>query len=56
MFSVMEKGVTSVALHGPEKDKLLIRDGVDAACLTACLRKKLLEDIREETLVIIFVL
>ncbi|XVF77267.1 hypothetical protein PTKIN_Ptkin14bG0029500 [Pterospermum kingtungense] len=38
----MKTGVISVALHGPEKDKLLIiGDGVDAACLTACLRKKL---------------
>ncbi|XP_038996181.1 heavy metal-associated isoprenylated plant protein 47-like [Hibiscus syriacus] len=35
-------GVTSVALHGPEKDKLMILgDGVDAACLTEALRKKL---------------
>ncbi|XP_021287408.1 heavy metal-associated isoprenylated plant protein 47-like [Herrania umbratica] len=35
-------GVTSVALHGPEKDKLMIEgDGVDAACLTSSLRKKL---------------
>ncbi|KAK6229833.1 hypothetical protein QQP08_021089 [Theobroma cacao] len=35
-------GVTSVALHGPEKDKLIIvGDGVDAACLTSSLRKKL---------------
>ena len=32
----------SVALHGPEKDKLIIvGDGVDAVCLTSCLRKKL---------------
>ncbi|XWS08153.1 hypothetical protein CRYUN_Cryun41cG0055900 [Craigia yunnanensis] len=35
-------GVASVALHGPEKDKLMIvGDGVDAACLTSSLRKKL---------------
>ncbi|GMI63800.1 hypothetical protein HRI_000049300 [Hibiscus trionum] len=35
-------GVTSVALHGPEKDKLVIvGDGVDAVCLTKALRKKL---------------
>ncbi|KAK9046267.1 hypothetical protein V6N11_052159 [Hibiscus sabdariffa] len=35
-------GVTSVALDGPEKDKLVILgDGVDAACLTEALRKKL---------------
>ena len=31
-----------MALHGPEKDKLMIiGDGVDAACLTESLRKKL---------------
>ncbi|TYH21063.1 hypothetical protein ES288_A04G012900v1 [Gossypium darwinii] len=35
-------GVTSVALHGPEKDKLMILgEGMDAACLTEALRKKL---------------
>ncbi|KAK8579094.1 hypothetical protein V6N12_069427 [Hibiscus sabdariffa] len=35
-------GVTSVALEGAEKDKLvIIGDGVDAACLTEALRKKL---------------
>ncbi|XVE50789.1 hypothetical protein DITRI_Ditri01bG0191200 [Diplodiscus trichospermus] len=35
-------GVISVALHGPEKDKLMIvGDGVDAAELTGSLRKKL---------------
>ncbi|XVF38210.1 hypothetical protein REPUB_Repub20aG0080700 [Reevesia pubescens] len=35
-------GVTSLALDGPENDKLMIEgDGVDAACLTASLRKKL---------------
>ncbi|XVF77268.1 hypothetical protein PTKIN_Ptkin14bG0029600 [Pterospermum kingtungense] len=41
-IAAVADGVISVALHGPEKDKLLIiGDGVDAACLTACLRKKL---------------
>ncbi|XP_021287667.1 heavy metal-associated isoprenylated plant protein 47-like isoform X2 [Herrania umbratica] len=35
-------GVISVGLHGPEKDKLMIvGDGIDAACLTESLRKKL---------------
>nr|KJB62822.1 hypothetical protein B456_009G438600 [Gossypium raimondii] len=35
-------GVNSVALHGPEKDKLMILgEGVDVACLTEALRKKL---------------
>ncbi|XWS11315.1 hypothetical protein CRYUN_Cryun38cG0073000 [Craigia yunnanensis] len=35
-------GVVSVALHGPEKDKLMIvGDGVDAVSLTSSLRKKL---------------
>ncbi|KAK8691171.1 hypothetical protein V6N13_074690 [Hibiscus sabdariffa] len=35
-------GVISVALEGAEKDKLvIIGDGVDAACLTEALRKKL---------------
>ncbi|XP_022732849.1 heavy metal-associated isoprenylated plant protein 47-like [Durio zibethinus] len=34
-------GVISVALHGAEKDKLMIvGDGVDAVCLTSSLRKK----------------
>ncbi|XVF03687.1 hypothetical protein REPUB_Repub05bG0015000 [Reevesia pubescens] len=41
-IAAVADGVTSVALHGPEKDKLMIvGDGVDAACLTASLRKKL---------------
>ncbi|XVF03689.1 hypothetical protein REPUB_Repub05bG0015200 [Reevesia pubescens] len=41
-IAAVADGVTSVALHGPEKDKLMIEgDGVDAACLTASLRKKL---------------
>ncbi|XVF77848.1 hypothetical protein PTKIN_Ptkin14bG0080100 [Pterospermum kingtungense] len=52
-IAAVADGVTSVAFHGPEKDKLLIiGDGVDAACLTACLRKKLcyasLEIVEEE--------
>ncbi|XVF03683.1 hypothetical protein REPUB_Repub05bG0014700 [Reevesia pubescens] len=35
-------GVVSVALHGSEKDKLMIvGDGIDAVCLTNSLRKKL---------------
>lgn len=35
-------GVNSVALHGPEKDKLMILgERVDVACLTEALRKKL---------------
>ncbi|PPS13715.1 hypothetical protein GOBAR_AA06835 [Gossypium barbadense] len=35
-------GVNSVALHGPEKDKLMILgEGVDVACLAEALRKKL---------------
>ncbi|EOY12104.1 Heavy metal transport/detoxification superfamily protein, putative [Theobroma cacao] len=35
-------GVISVELQGPEKDKLMIvGDGIDAACLTWYLRKKL---------------
>ncbi|TYI31811.1 hypothetical protein ES332_A04G011600v1 [Gossypium tomentosum] len=35
-------GVNSVALHGPEKDKLMILgEGVDVACLAEELRKKL---------------
>ncbi|XVE50788.1 hypothetical protein DITRI_Ditri01bG0191100 [Diplodiscus trichospermus] len=35
-------GVVSVALHGPDKDKLMITgDGIDAVCLTSCLRKEL---------------
>ncbi|XVE50791.1 hypothetical protein DITRI_Ditri01bG0191400 [Diplodiscus trichospermus] len=34
-------GVVSVALHGPEKDKLMITgEEIDAVCLTSCLRKK----------------
>ncbi|XVF03688.1 hypothetical protein REPUB_Repub05bG0015100 [Reevesia pubescens] len=41
-IAAVADGVTSVALHGPEKDKLMIEgDGVDAPCLTASLRKKL---------------
>ncbi|XWS27762.1 hypothetical protein CRYUN_Cryun25bG0008500 [Craigia yunnanensis] len=41
-------GVTSVALHGPEKDKLMIvGEGIDAACLTSSLRKKLCHAILE---------
>ncbi|GKV43840.1 hypothetical protein SLEP1_g51089 [Rubroshorea leprosula] len=42
------EGVTSVALQGPDKDKLVIEgDGVDAACLTKSLRKKLCHAILE---------
>ncbi|OMP04288.1 putative metal ion binding protein [Corchorus olitorius] len=41
-IAAVADGVISVALHGPEKDKLMIvGDGVDAACLTSSLRKKL---------------
>ncbi|XVE50790.1 hypothetical protein DITRI_Ditri01bG0191300 [Diplodiscus trichospermus] len=41
-IAAVADGVTSVALHGPEKDKLMIvGDGVDAAELTNSLRKKL---------------
>lgn len=37
-----------MALHGPEKDKLMIQgEGIDAACLTSCLRKKLCHAILE---------
>ncbi|GLT57567.1 hypothetical protein SLA2020_305330 [Shorea laevis] len=36
------EGVTSVAFQGEDRDRLLIEgDGVDAACLTESLRKKL---------------
>lgn len=42
LFVLNGIGVVSVALHGPEKDKLMIvGDGVDAVCLTSSLRKKL---------------
>ncbi|GLT56984.1 hypothetical protein SLA2020_299930 [Shorea laevis] len=42
------EGVTSVALQGPDKDKLVVEgDGVDAACLTKSLRKKLCHAILE---------
>ncbi|XVF77272.1 hypothetical protein PTKIN_Ptkin14bG0029900 [Pterospermum kingtungense] len=55
-IAAVADGVISVALHGPGKDKLLIiGDGVDPACLTACLRKKLcyasletVEEVKEE--------
>ncbi|XVF77269.1 hypothetical protein PTKIN_Ptkin14bG0029700 [Pterospermum kingtungense] len=55
-IAAVADGVISVALHGPEKDKLLIiGEGVDAVCLTACLRKKLcyacletIEEVKEE--------
>ncbi|XP_022716596.1 heavy metal-associated isoprenylated plant protein 47-like [Durio zibethinus] len=41
-IAAVAEGVTSVALHGPEKDKLMIQgEDIDAACLTANLRKKL---------------
>ncbi|XVE50792.1 hypothetical protein DITRI_Ditri01bG0191500 [Diplodiscus trichospermus] len=34
-------GVVSVALHGPEKDKLMVAgDEIDAVCLTSCLKKR----------------
>ncbi|XWS51775.1 hypothetical protein CRYUN_Cryun11dG0012100 [Craigia yunnanensis] len=41
-IAAVADGVTSVALHGPQKDELMIiGEGIDAACLTSSLRKKL---------------
>ncbi|GLT83643.1 hypothetical protein SLE2022_019200 [Rubroshorea leprosula] len=41
-IAAVADGVTSVAFQGEDRDRLLIEgDGVDAACLTESLRKKL---------------
>jgi len=37
----MHAGVQSVGIEGEDKDQLVVvGDGVDATCLTSCLRKK----------------
>ncbi|XP_022717655.1 heavy metal-associated isoprenylated plant protein 47-like, partial [Durio zibethinus] len=47
-IAAVAEGVTSVALHGPDKDKLMIQgEDIDAACLTTSLRKKLCHAIIE---------
>ncbi|KAK7291396.1 hypothetical protein RIF29_06505 [Crotalaria pallida] len=39
-IAAQEKGVSSVALEGEEKDKLVVTGEVDAVCLASVLRKK----------------
>uniref|UniRef100_A0A2N9FQK4 HMA domain-containing protein n=2 Tax=Fagus sylvatica TaxID=28930 RepID=A0A2N9FQK4_FAGSY len=41
-IAAVEEGVTSVAIEGADKSQVVVKgDGVDAACLTRSLRKKL---------------
>ncbi|KAF5479113.1 hypothetical protein F2P56_005614 [Juglans regia] len=41
-IAATSSGVISVGIQGPDKDQLVvIGEGVDSACLTCCLRKKL---------------